>query len=86
MMGADLYRLKYELTPIPRNYELFEWISDKFGEEYGNRIFINSIEDLEMAIDELKEDTERYAKIKDTLKPLKKYIQKEDGADFVVDW
>lgn len=87
-MGADLYRLKYEDTPIPRNYELYTWMDDRFGEEYGSRIFVCSIEDLDEAIEVLKtEEKDRYDKIgKDDLEALRQYIIKEEGCDFVVSW
>lgn len=87
-MGADLYRIKYEETPIPRDYELYEWLSDRFGEEYGTRIFITDIEELDKAIKSLKEEErDRYDKIdKNALETLRQYIKKEDGADLIVSW
>lgn len=86
-MGADLYRIKYEDTPIPRNYELYEWLSDKFGEEYGSRIFVTDIEELDEAIEVLKEkEKDRYDMIKDDLELLREYIKKEDGTDLIVSW
>lgn len=74
-VGVDAYIARYERTKLPRNYEFYDWLFDRFGGDQQTSLFIDT-DRLDEILNENPELKTTYA---EELKILREILESEGG-------